>query len=99
MSASVKYRLDIADNDIETAKALLKTGRYLYVGFMCHQAIEKSLKAVIARACAEGEIPPKIHNLTRLASIDIEPVLLDTTQDKSGFVKHVFKTGQIIYQA
>ena len=31
-------------------------------------------------------------------SWDIEPHLLDSKNDKSGFVKHVFKTGQIIYQ-
>ena len=56
----------IADYDIETAKAMLSTGRYLYVGFMCHQTIEKALKAVIARDCTGDEIPPKIHNLRRL---------------------------------
>jgi len=67
MNESVKYWLDIADYDIETAKAMLKTGRYLYVGFMCHQAIEKAFKAVIARDCADGEIPPKIHHLLKLA--------------------------------
>ena len=63
----VNYWLDIADYDIETAKAMLNSGRYLYVGFMCHQTIEKALKAVIARDCAEGEIPPKIHHLQKLA--------------------------------
>ena len=68
MSENIKYWLDIADYDIETAKAMLSTGRYLYVGFMCHQVIEKALKAVIARDCAEGEIPPKIHNLIKLVN-------------------------------
>jgi HEPN domain-containing protein len=67
MNESVKYWLDIAEYDIETAKAMLNTGRYLYVGFMCHQGIEKALKAVIACDCAEGELPPKIHHLQRLA--------------------------------
>ncbi|WP_330636719.1 HEPN domain-containing protein [Acutalibacter sp.] len=28
------------------AKAMLETKRFLYVGFMCHQTIEKGLKAV-----------------------------------------------------
>ena len=40
--------------------------------------------------------------LWRLAediSYDIEPVLLDSTKDKSGFVADVFKTGRVIYQA
>ena len=67
MVDSVKYWLGIADYDIETARAMLKTGRYLYVGFMCHQVVEKALKAVISRDCEEGEIPPRIHDLSKLA--------------------------------
>ena len=67
MNETTQYWLDIADYDIETARAMLKTGRYLYVGFMCHQVIEKALKAVIAQNCKEGEIPPKIHHLLKLA--------------------------------
>ena len=67
MNESVQYWLDLTDYDIETARAMLNSGRYLYVGFMCHQVIEKALKAVIARGCAEGELPPKIHHLLKLA--------------------------------
>jgi len=32
-------------------------------------------------------------------SLDIEPVLLDSANDKSGFVRNIYKTGQIIYNA
>jgi len=64
---TAEYWIELADYDIETAKAMLQTGRYLYVGFMCQQSIEKAFKAVIARDCAEGEIPPKIHNLLKLS--------------------------------
>lgn len=46
---------------------MLNNKRYLYVGFMCHQTIEKAFKSVISRDCSEGEIPPKIHNLLKLA--------------------------------
>ncbi|MDR1796530.1 MAG: HEPN domain-containing protein [Clostridiales Family XIII bacterium] len=63
----IQYWLQIADYDFETAKAMLETRRYLYVGFMCHQTIEKALKAAIARDCADGEMPPKIHNLIKLS--------------------------------
>jgi len=63
----VEYWLDLADYDLETAKAMLKTKGYLYVGFMCHQIVEKGIKAVIARDCADDEIPPKIHDLSKLA--------------------------------
>lgn len=64
MDEKVKYWIDLAEYDLETAKALLETKRYLYVGFMCHQTIEKGLKAVIA---SKGTFPPKIHNLDTLA--------------------------------
>lgn len=60
------YWVDIAEYDLETAKAMQKTGRFLYVGFMCHQSIEKVLKAMIAK---DGTIPPKAHALVRLAEL------------------------------
>ena len=41
----------------------------------------------------------RLWHLAYEISWDIEPHLLDVKQDDSGFVKHVFKTGQIIYQA
>jgi HEPN domain-containing protein len=59
--------MKLADYDIETARAMLKSGRFLYVGFMCHQTIEKALKAVISCDCEKGEIPPRIHDLSKLS--------------------------------
>jgi HEPN domain-containing protein len=41
----VKYWLDIVDNDLDTAEYLFRGGRWLYAAFMCHQVIEKTLKA------------------------------------------------------
>ena len=41
----------------------------------------------------------QLWKLREDVSFDIEPHLLDSANDKSGFVKHVFKTGQVIYQA
>ena len=41
----VAYWLDIADEDLGVAEDLYKAKRWLYVAFMCHQAIEKTLKA------------------------------------------------------
>ena len=37
----VRYWDEMAGYDLETAKAMLSTKRYLYVGFMCHQSVEK----------------------------------------------------------
>jgi len=38
----VQYWQEMSEYDLATAKAMLQTGRYLYVGFMCHQAVEKA---------------------------------------------------------
>jgi len=57
------YWTERAEYDLETAKAMQQTGRYLYVGSMCQQTIEKALKAVIAK---KGIFPPKTHDLLRL---------------------------------
>ena len=40
-----------------------------------------------------------LWRLRRNISFDIEPILLDSAEDKSGFVKNIYKTGQIIYNA
>jgi hypothetical protein len=37
---------DIASYDLETAESMLKSGRYLYVVFMCQQSIEKLAKGL-----------------------------------------------------
>ena len=43
------------------------------------------------------ETASMLCGLTRRVSIDIEPHLLDETCDRSGFVEHVLKTGEVIY--
>ena len=87
MNEKIEYWLGLADYDIETAKAMLSTGRYLYVGFMCHQTIEKALKAVIARDCANGEIPPKTHHLLKLA--DRAGIFNKMTPAQQTFIKEL----------
>jgi HEPN domain-containing protein len=57
-----------AEYDLETAGAMLRTERYLYVLFCCQQAIEKALKAVITTKGPDN-FPPKIHQLPRLAEL------------------------------
>jgi HEPN domain-containing protein len=56
----------MAEYDLETAKHMLKTGRYIYVVFMCHLALEKMIKAHVERV--ENKIPPKIHDLAKLTA-------------------------------
>ena len=40
-----------------------------------------------------------LYRLRRNISFDIEPHLLDETHDPSGFVEHIIKTGEILYQS
>lgn len=37
----VKYWTELSDYDLDTADAMFQTGRWLYVGYMCHQVVEK----------------------------------------------------------
>ena len=63
----VKSWVDASRYDLETARALLESRRYIYVLFMCQQSLEKLLKA---HATAQtGEFPPRIHNLARLGDM------------------------------
>ena len=57
--------LEDAEYDIGSAKAMLKAGRYFYVVFMCHLAIEKMLKGAWVEI--RKETPPKVHGLVYLA--------------------------------
>lgn len=67
MDDKIRYWTSLADYDLETARAMLQTERFLYVGFMCHQAVEKMLKSAW-QAAHPDEVPPRIHNLERLAA-------------------------------
>jgi HEPN domain-containing protein len=64
-SNKIRYWIEIAQNDLEAAQILLAGKQYLYMGFMCQQAIEKTLKACFIMH--KKTIPPFTHNLTLLA--------------------------------
>jgi HEPN domain-containing protein len=58
---AVKFWLDSAKDNFETAKLMLKAGRWNFAMFMCQQSIEALLKAVVIRQtdCR----PPYVHEL------------------------------------
>jgi HEPN domain-containing protein len=58
---------DRARYDLESARAMLDSGRIFYVLFCCQQAVEKALKAVII--ARTGKLAPRIHSLPRLAEL------------------------------
>ncbi|MDR2132707.1 MAG: HEPN domain-containing protein [Clostridiales Family XIII bacterium] len=63
MDAQEKYEywLDTAQYDLDTAEAMLNGGRWLYVVFMCQQAIEKLVKGLYI-LYADDNVP-KTHNI------------------------------------
>ena len=63
----VQYWLDIATEDLDLAEFLFTSKRWLYSAFMCHQVIEKMLKAYWTATC--DDVPPYIHEHKRLAEL------------------------------
>ncbi len=67
-----------SDYDVESAHHMLVTGRYLYVVFLCHLALEKILKAHFTELTQT--IPVKTHDLIYLVkkcSLDLPENYLD----------------------
>jgi HEPN domain-containing protein len=58
--------LDRVTYDLDTAKAMLQTGRLIYAIFMCQQSLEKCFKALLS---FQGKEIIPIHNLRRLAEL------------------------------
>ncbi len=64
MKLSTRQWLVIAEDDLATAVAMLRSRRYLWAGFIAQQAAEKSLKAVLQEISPAA--PPRIHDLVEL---------------------------------
>jgi len=62
----VTYWIKLSDEDLRAGRTLLIGGHYLYVGFMCHQCIEKIFKAVYEHLI--NDTPPFIHDLMQIAN-------------------------------
>ncbi len=56
-----------AEEDFAAAESLLEKGHFRHCLFFAHLAVEKMLKAHVTRQTSD--IPPRIHNLVRLAEI------------------------------
>lgn len=70
-----------AEYDMETASAMLDSGRYIYCVFMCHLSIEKALKALYAKKL--GKNPSKTHSLVYLA----QSIHLDLPEQTKEFLE------------
>lgn len=61
----IRRWIEIVNEDLSVAEDLYKTKHWLYVAFMCHQVIEKTLKAYWT--ATRDDAPPYIHDHKRLA--------------------------------
>ena len=76
----MKYWVESSDENCEVAKLLLEHGHLGYCLFTAHLALEKMLKAHVCKAT--GEMPPRIHNLVRLAEI----AKVELSKEQLGFL-------------
>jgi HEPN domain-containing protein len=61
----IKYWRTGSAEDLAAAESLLEKGHLRHCLFLAHWALEKMLKAHVARVTQD--IPPRVHNLVRLA--------------------------------
>lgn len=67
MGEDIAYWLQLGALDLESARRSLKGDSYLHCIFGCQQALEKLLKGLIVKTT--GGLPPRVHNLVRLAGL------------------------------
>ncbi len=82
----INYWRESAQHDLESAEDIFDSGRYDWCLFVGHLALEKILKAIFVDR-NNNNMPPKIHNLVRLAELskiaidDEQKFLLDKIND------------------
>jgi HEPN domain-containing protein len=63
----IDYWRDGSDEDMEVAREIIANQRYRHALFLAHLALEKIIKAHVTKTT--NEVPPRIHNLRRLAKV------------------------------
>jgi HEPN domain-containing protein len=75
-----EYWLDIAEYDLGTAGSMYDSGRWMYVIFMCQQAVEKLVKGLYLLYVDDNI--PRIHNITKLLKSFENKLSVSVSQDK-----------------
>ena len=83
MDKIVEHWIERSQYDLDTAKVMLDTGRYLYVSYMCQQTVEKMLKAIFVKK--KKSFPPKTHNLILL----MKELGFEVSEDEYDFFEEV----------
>jgi len=81
MNKNITNWIKSSNYDLKTAMHMLKTGRFIYVLFMCHLSVEKLLKGLYEAILQK--VAPKTHNLiylSRESGLDIPENHLETLE-------------------
>lgn len=86
MTTAEKYQYwaMLADYDMDTARVLIEGKRWVYVAYLCHQALERQLKGMYAYYMDKEA--PKSHNL---------PFLFDRLHSCPGFPQNGVMNGEV----
>ena len=68
MEKHINYWVESADNDLSASISLFNSGKYDWCLFVGHLVLEKLLKALFVLS-NHNKIPPKTHNLNKLATL------------------------------
>jgi HEPN domain-containing protein len=82
----IAYWRNSANEDWDVAQELIQNGRTRHGLFFAHLALEKMLKALVCRQM--GDLPPRIHNLVRLAelaAVPMSPEQMSTLAEMNAF--------------
>jgi HEPN domain-containing protein len=83
----IKFWLNSAEEDLESAQVNFDNHRYNWCLFIGHLAIEKVLKANFVKT-NNNKIPPKIHDLIKLA--ELSKIRLDKETKEFFFILNKF---------
>ena len=78
------------DYDLAPAAQMLQAGRYIYVIFMSHMALEKTLKALMTEETQK--LPPRAHNLIDLA----QRARVILSQEQQDFLGKINNTSVVV---
>jgi HEPN domain-containing protein len=80
----IRYWLESAEHDLDTAESLFAAGKYDWCLFIGHLVLEKAVKAVYVNE-NDNALPPKTHDLVRIA----ESTALTVTDEMKSFLDEV----------
>jgi HEPN domain-containing protein len=67
MNSHAEYWIQSAGHDLDAAETLFQSNKYDWCLFIAHLVLEKTLKGLYAKN--SSDLPPRIHDLVRLADL------------------------------